>query len=376
MTGRVYLDHAATSPLRPEARAAMLAALDAFGNPSSVHREGQDARYMMDRARRQVSDLFDVRPERVVLASGGTEANNLALRGVMAKAPGKRLLVSQVEHDCVRNTARALAFQGVEVVELPVDANGVVRVPELAAELARGDVALVSVMLVNNETGVVQPVGEIADIARKYGALVHTDAVQAVGHMVVKPEALGVDLLSFSGHKFGGPKGVGGLVLRPEIPMETLIYGGAQERNRRAGTENVAAVAGLGAAAEVVAVQGDADVRQMRCYRDAIVSQVVALPLQVVADPRDGGCEVAPHIVQFRTPGRRGEDIVIGMDVLGVAVSQGSACSSGRVAASHVLQAMGYGEAEAGEGVRLSFGWSSTMADVDVAAAALARVLA
>lgn len=359
-SSRIYFDYAATAPLRPEARVAMLEALEAFGNPSSVHGEGQAARFLLDSSRRKVADALGVRAERMVFTSGGTEANNLALRGC-----GGGILYSAVEHDCVLDTAAALGG-----VVIPVGADGVVDLAALRDLLARGGVKVVSVMHANNETGVVQPIKEVAALVREFGALLHVDAVQTVGHIAVDVDALGADLLSFSGHKFGGPKGVGALVVKPELKMQALLTGGAQERNRRAGTENMPGIAGMAAALKAAA----GGMARERAVADEI-GAVVAGALPAGAEMVAAGSERVPHIMQLRTPGKRGEDVVIGMDLKGVAVSQGSACSSGRVQASHVLKAMGFDDVAAGEGVRLSWGWASTVNEARAAAAALAGVV-
>ncbi|MCP5404973.1 MAG: cysteine desulfurase [Pseudomonadaceae bacterium] len=353
MTSRIYLDNAASAPLRPEARAAVLDVLEMAGNASSIHAEGQALRFVLDKARRQLGDCLGVRAERVVLTSGGTEANNLALRGVGREAG--RLLVSAVEHDCVLNTAMV---SGGEV--LPVDASGVVRLEALEAELKKGGVALVSVMHANNENGVVQPVAEVAALARAYGALVHCDAVQTVGHGPVGMVALGVDMLSLSAHKFGGPQGVGALVVRSEIQdrLTAQMTGGGQERNRRAGTENVAGAAGM-AAALAVAGGGDEQARLAAMNR-ALVAGLDDLGVPVVAR----GAARVDHVVQVHVSGHKGEDVVIALDMAGVAVSQGSACGSGRVKASHVLQAMGWDAQAAGDVVRVSLGWQNTPTEI------------
>ena len=365
LAGRVYLDYAASAPLRLEARARMVELLDVFGNPSSVHAEGQAARIVLDESRRSIADLMGVRAERVVFTSGGTEANNLALRGVMGKAAGKRLLVSAVEHDCVRNTGLALG-----ATEIPVYANGVVQLAWLQDELAKGDVAMVSVMMANNENGGLQPVTEIAAMCRAAGAVFHTDAVQTVGHMPVNVDGIGADLLSFAAHKFGGPKGAGVLIVKPEVDMNAAVTGGSQERNRRAGTENVLGVGGMvaamAAAFDKMAVERAAAAR----LQALMVSGLKNLGLTVVGET----AERVEHVVQVLTPGKRGEDVVIGMDMRGVAVSQGSACGSGRVKESHVLKAMGYGR-EAGEAVRLSWGWGSVESDIEAAVTALAGIV-
>ncbi len=364
VAGRVYLDYAATAPLRPQARARMVELLDQFGNPSSVHAEGQASRIVMDESRRRVADLMGVRAERVVFTSGGTEANNLALRGFMAKNSSKRLLVSAVEHDCVRNTGKVLGAG-----EIPVDSNGIVKLDWLQDALTAGGVGMVSVMHANNENGVVQPVQEIAAICKAAGVVFHTDAVQTVGHRPVDVDALGADMLSFAGHKFGGPKGVGVLIVKSELEMDAVLTGGGQERNRRAGTENLMAVAGMVAALEAAVSQMTDERKLAAQMKDYVGSELRELGLDFVGSRVDG----VEHVIQVITPGMRGEDVVIGMDMRGVAVSQGSACGSGRVKESHVLQAIGYGEL-AGQAVRLSWGWASEMSDVMAGVRALGSV--
>lgn len=362
---RVYLDYAATAPLRPQARAKMLELFDVFGNPSSVHADGQEARIVMDESRRLIADILGVRAERVVFTSGGTEANNIALRGFAARNSPKTLLVSAVEHDCVRNTGVALGAG-----EIAVDKNGVVRLDALRDALAKGGVGMVSVMHANNENGVLQPVEEIAAICKAAGVVFHTDAVQTVGHRPVDVDALGADMLSFAAHKFGGPKGAGVLIVKSEIEMEAVLTGGSQERHRRAGTENVWAIGGM-AAALAAAVEGMDGERARAVELKALLSNGVSgMGLEIAG----GAVDTVEHVMQVITPGMRGEDVVIGMDMRGVSVSQGSACGSGRVKESHVLAAMGYG-AKAGQAVRLSWGWNSVVSDGEAGLAALAEVV-
>ncbi len=363
---RVYLDYAATTPLRPQAKVAVLEALEIYGNPSSVHQHGQAARLLLDDARRSVGECMGVRAERVVFTSGGTEANNLALRGVMAMTPGRVLLVSAIEHDCVRQTAFALREAGVQVEEIPVSEDGGVKLAWLKQRLQRADVAMVSLMHANNETGVLQPVAEAAALAHAAGALLHTDAVQTVGHIAVQPDALGADLLTLTAHKFGGPKGAGALIVKPEVLMQATQTGGAQERNRRGGTENLAGAVGLAAALQTALENLETETRtalELAKYLEQNLPQGV----QMVAPQSPK----VPHVRQLHVPGRKGEDLVMQLDLAGIAVSQGSACSSGRVQASHVLQAMGYNDTAAGEGLRLSWGWQSQLADLQAALAAL-----
>ena len=359
---RVYLDHAATSPLRPEARAAMLEAFDVFGNPSSVHGEGQAARALLDESRRQIAEALGVRSERVVFTSGGTEAANLAIGGVMnaAKNKTRKVAITGVEHDCVIGAAWKHA-----VATVPVDADGVVDLEALEKILATGDVTLVCLMHANNETGVMQPVAEAAALAHAHGVLLYCDAVQTVGHLAVKPDELGVDMLGFAAHKFGGPKGVGALVVKPELDFVPQLMGGAQERGRRAGTENMVGIAGMAEALAAPLIEtSDLMARLLAGVRQLKGVEIMGEKAARVA-----------HVVQLRVPGKGGEELVIGMDLNGVAVSQGSACSSGRVKASHVLRAMGLSEQEASEGLRLSLGWNTTQADIDTALAALTKLI-
>ncbi len=363
---RVYLDYAATSPLRAETRARMVELLDVFGNPSSIHAEGQLARNVLDDSRRTIADILGVRAERVVFTSGGTEANNIALRGFNSLSSSKILLTSAVEHDCVRNTGKALGAG-----ELAVDEDGVVKLDALKDALAKGNVGLVSVMHANNENGVVQPVEEIARLCREAGVAFHTDAVQTVGHIPVHVDDLGADMLSFAAHKFGGPKGAGVLVLKSELDMQAMTTGGAQERNRRAGTENVLAIGGMAAALEAAVAHMHAERALAEAMATALEAGVAGMEGIFVAG---GDAVKLGHVRQLLIPALKGDDVVIGMDMRGVAISQGSACGSGRIKESHVLKAMGL-QNMAGHAVRLSWGWGSSLADIDVALEALKGVI-
>jgi cysteine desulfurase len=336
-----YLDHNATSPLRPMALDAMVEALQTGGNPSSVHRPGRAARARVDKARKQVASLVGALPGEVIFTSGGTEANNMALRG----AGRARVLVSAIEHDSVLK-----AVPGAELI--PVDGNGVVDLAALE-RLLPGAPALVSVMQANNETGVIQPIGEIVRLARAAGALVHCDAVQAAGKIRVDLHGLGVDYLSLSAHKLGGPTGVGALVARAAAPLAPDRVGGGQEAWRRAGTENVAGIAGFGAAAE--ASRHGLDVSALRDRIEA------ALPGRVYGAlaPR------LPNTTCIAMPGVPAETQVMGLDLAGVAVSAGSACSSGKVTRSAVLTAMGIDTAEAATAIRISCGWNTIFEDIE-----------
>lgn len=355
MTQRaIYLDHNATTPLRPEARAAMTEALSVVGNPSSVHRYGRAARRIVEDARERVAALVGAAPAAVVFTSGGTEANALALGG----AGRSRVLASAVEHASVLE-----ATPGIE--RIPVDEDGVIDLDALDGMLARdGRSALVSVMLANNETGVVQPIRAVADMAARHGAIVHCDAVQAGGKIPLDVEDLGVNLLSLSAHKLGGPAGTGALVVAGE-PVAPLLRGGGQERRRRAGTENIVGIAGFGAAAEAV---GDADairaaMLRLAALRSRLEAAVAALTPSAWVAAQDA--ERLANTTCVVTPDVAAETLVMALDLAGVAASGGAACSSGKVAPSHVLAAMGLGEHLARQGVRVSTGWTTTERDVD-----------
>jgi cysteine desulfurase len=350
---RTYLDHNASSPLRPEARQAMLEALDAGGNASSVHGEGRAARNLIESAREELARSLGVPPRSVVFTSGGTEANALALRGSGAE----RLIVSAVEHASVRAAAEQ---SGRAVDQLTVDSDGVVDLACLARSLAAGPKnALVSLMLANNETGAIQPVAEAAELTHRHGAIIHCDAAQAVGRMAVDWQGLGVDLITLSAHKFGGPQGVGALLIRPGTSMLPLIGGGGQEFHLRGGTENVAAICGM-AAAFRSALGDDAD--SMAAGRNRLESRLKAVSpaLRIFAE----GVRRLPNTSCFALEGLLAETAVMAFDLLGVAVSSGSACSSGKVGRSHVLEAMGVPAGLARSAVRVSLGWNTTERDL------------
>ncbi|RJF87507.1 cysteine desulfurase [Oleomonas cavernae] len=355
-----YLDYNAGAPTRPVVVEAVTAALSIGGNPSSVHRSGRLARRAIEEARDAVAALAAVDAADVIFTSGGTEASNMALLGAVRGGLVQRLVISAVEHDAVR--AAALAA-GVPVEILPVDGDGVIDLVALGRLLAAGPGrALVSVMLVNNETGVIQPVAEAAAIAHGHGALVHSDAVQAAGKLALDVQALGVDLLSLSAHKIGGPAGVGALVKRAGLELAPLLFGGGQEYGRRAGTENLAGIAGFGAAARV-AVEELPQVARIAALRDLLEREVTAR----VAAARIFGAGAA-RVANTSCIGLAGvpaETQVMALDLAGVLVGAGAACSSGKVRPSPVITAMGEAEAVARSAIRVSLGWASTMADVE-----------
>ena len=346
-----YLDWNATTPLRPEAAAAMSAVLARCGNPSSVHRWGRAARQGVEHARSAVGALLHAPAEGVVFVSGGTEANHLALLG----SGRGRILVSAVEHDSV---LRAVP----EAERIPVDHDGVVTLDTLDRLLSDDPrPALVSIMFANNETGVVQPVAAISAIARAHGALFHCDAVQAAGKISLDAGAIGADLVTLSAHKLGGPLGIGALVVTGELELTPLLRGGGQERGRRAGTENLMGIAGFAAAA-VAAAEEIAVYDSVRELRDALEAGVLSVAPEAVV--LAAGAPRLPNTAAIAMPGVSAETQVIALDLDGVMVSAGAACSSGKVGPSHVLEAMGLGPDLVGSTIRVSLGWNSSEGDV------------
>jgi len=363
MLNRVYLDWNATAPLRSEARAAMETAWELSGNPSSVHAEGRQARRLVEEARAVVAEAIGAEPRNVVFTSSGTEANALALcPGVHTPAgqPAERLLLSSIEHASVMSGGR---FAPEMITKIKVAASGLVDLADLRAKLAGGGPALVSVMAANNETGALQPVREAAQIVHEAGGTLHVDAIQTLGKIPFNINSLGADLVTVSAHKIGGPKGVGALVLAEGLlGVSPLLRGGGQERGHRAGTENVAGIAGFGAAviAAMAALEADRPrVEQLRNRLEAGLKAVPGVIIFAAEVPR------LPNTTLFTVPGLRAETAVIGFDLAGIAVSSGSACSSGKVQPSHVLEAMGLPANLAQGAVRLSLGWSTTPEDVE-----------
>jgi cysteine desulfurase len=340
---RVYLDHNATSPLRPEVKAVMLAAMDQSGNASSIHREGRAARKVMDDAREKISFAVGCLPQMITFTSGGTEANTMAIRGVGAE----RILVSAIEHPCVLDAARAT---GKPVDIIPVDDQGGLD-PAVLEKMIVGPNVLVSVMLANNETGVIQPIQDIIAVAKAKGALVHVDAVQAFGKLPVNFGLIGCDMLTLACHKVGGPKGIGALIVRDGLVVEPLLVGGGQELRRRAGTENIPAIAGFGAAAELPMLDTH---NLMDILQNRLTDCVVFSNLR----------ERLSNTICFAVPGMKAETLLMNLDLEGFAVSSGSACSSGKVGRSHVLDAMGADPAISSGAIRVSLGWNTTADDV------------
>jgi cysteine desulfurase len=361
MTKRIYLDYNATAPLRPEAREAMVAAFDAYGNPSSVHAEGREARALVEAARAKVAALAGARPEEVIFTSGGTEANALALAAQAGEA--WQCYISAIEHPSVLSGGR---FYRESTTQIPVSTDGVVDLGTLEKELAKHHLGgwrpFVSLMAANNETGAIQPVAQAVELVKAAGGLLHTDAVQVAGKLPLKFCALGADMLTLSAHKIGGPKGIGALVLRAGVSVEPLIKGGGQEGRRRAGTENVAGIVGFGVAADLAAVEAKR-ASELAVLRDELEARAKALvPETVVMAAK---VERLPNTSCMAVSGTRAETLVIGLDLAGVSVSSGSACSSGKVEASHVLSAMGVAPELARGAIRVSLGFGITHTDIE-----------
>ncbi|MDE2906172.1 MAG: cysteine desulfurase family protein [Acidobacteriota bacterium] len=370
----VYLDHNATTPLDPAVIETTVAVLRGeFGNASSVHTFGQTAKSRLDVARAAVADLIGGRPQEIIFTSGGTEADNLALRGVAEAAGARRQLVaSAIEHEAVLNTLKALGRRGWTTTLLPVDASGIVPPETLEAALGP-DTALVSIMHANNEIGTIQPIAELAAIAHAQGALFHTDAVQSIGKIPVDVERLGVDLLSLSAHKFNGPQGAGALWVRRGRRLVSATTGGGQERRRRAGTENVPAIAGLGAAARIARARLEAGPGDTAALRDRLEAGILAgVPGTVVnGDP----ARRVPNTTNISFDRVEAESLLIALDLEGVAVSTGSACSSGTLEPSHVLRAMGFPPHRTQNSIRFSLGLGNTIEQIDHVVDVMPRVV-
>lgn len=347
MRDGIYLDNNATTPLRPEAKEAMLRAMDVPGNPSSVHGFGQAQRRIVEDAREQVAKMVGVKPANVIFTSGGSEANNTILNGIAAD----QILTSSVEHTSVLDAVPNATI-------LPVDKNGTIQLDALRAALSeQTGSALVSVMVANNETGVIQPIETVSHVAQEFGAKLHVDAIQAAGKIDLAPAAAVADAMTLSAHKLGGPQGVGAIIVRDGVPFEPLVKGGGQERRRRAGTENVIGIAGFGVAAEAAMREFDA-FQALADIRDGIET---ALAGDAVIYGQD-----APRLANTSCIGMDGvsaETQVMAFDLAGIAISAGSACSSGKVEPSHVLCAMGLPDEKAGQTIRMSLGWASDPSD-------------
>jgi len=373
---RVYFDYNATTPLAPDvADTVARVSREVFGNASSIHHFGQQAKATMDDARSAVARLLSADPSEIVFTSGGTEADNLAIRGAAeaVEPTGRRhLIASGIEHEAVLNTLRALARRGWRTTLLDVDQTGIVAPDRLRDAIDR-DTALVSVMHANNEIGTIQPIAALAAIAHEHGALMHTDAVQSAGKIPVDVRALGVDLLSLSAHKFNGPKGAGALWIKRGTRMQPTVTGGKHERNRRAGTENVAAIAGLGVAAALASGKMAAEAARVSALRDRLEAGILReVPGTQVNGARDAR---VPNTTNISFERVEAESLLIALDLEGIAVSTGSACSSGTLEPSHVLKAMGLSPHRTQNSLRFSLGMFSTQEEVDRVIEVLPRLV-
>lgn len=373
----VYLDHCATTPLDPAAASAMEAARDQLaGNPSSVHTPGRRARAVLNEARSRIARVLAVSPAELVFTASGSEANNLAIKGVAFKAwPSPfHLVVSAIEHDCIRTAARYLAgrFEHIHLIEVKPDGRGIIEPEAVEAALPREGRTLLCVMAVNNETGTIQPVVELAQLARRRDALFLCDAVQALGRLNVAPESWGCDFLSASAHKIRGPKGVGLLYVRRGTPMDPLVHGGHQEAGRRAGTENGEGIVGFAEALGLAAERREENETRLRRLESRFMETLRERGAEFALN--GGDAPRVDGVLNLAFPGLASHDLVVGMDLAGFAISAGSACSSGVIEPSHVLRAMGLEPWRIEGGIRISFGASNTLEEARSAAEALAAL--
>jgi cysteine desulfurase len=367
---RIYLDHAASSPLRPESREAMLGALSVSGNPSSLHWFGREARRLLDEARDILAGALNCHPAEVIFTGGGSESCNLALSGACRARPDRRhVLVSAVEHHAVLHTADALRADGFEVEIIPVDAAGRVD-PGVLKKRLRPDTALVSVMAANNEIGSRQPIRAIADLCRRHSVIFHTDAIQAFGRI---PAAdLDADLVSIAAHKLGGPIGAGALRVREDVELRPTAFGGAQERGRRGGTENTAAIVGMAAAVRALEQTGAEEAVQERALILRLRERLSGLGGAWFNTPQEGAL---PTILNVGFEGIRAQTLLLGFDREGLAASSGSACASGSLEPSHVLRAIGLTQDQARSCIRFSVGWTTTADEIEAAAGIIETVV-
>ena len=366
---RIYLDHNATTPVDPAVLDAMLPFFSAdFGNASSIHTFGQRARSAVETAREQVATLLNARPQEIVFTSGGTESDNHAIFGVIhagaAAATAKHVITSAIEHEAVLNTCQALEKQGVAVTYLPVNRDGLINLDDLRKAL-RPETVLITIMHANNELGTVQPLAEIGRIATEADIYFHSDAVQSLGKIPVDVKSLQVDLLSLSGHKLYGPKGIGALFIKGGVRVRQFLYGGHHQRGFRPGTENVAGIVGLGKAAELARISLESDALRISTLRDRLEHGL----LSRIPDSRANAANAqrTPNTSNITFPGIEGEALIIALDLKGLACSTGAACSSGAVEPSHVLTAIGLPASEARASIRFSLGRHTTAADIDAA---------
>ena len=372
---KVYFDHSATTPVHPAVAEDMIQYITGhFGNPSSVHSYGRDARKAVEDAREKVARGIGAQPEEIVFTAGGTESDNMAIRGVARanRAQGNHIITSAVEHHAILDTCQALEKDGFELTVLPVDEYGLVRVEDVAGAIGDQTI-LISIMHANNEVGAIEPIGEIGRLARERGVLMHTDAVQSIGKIPVHVEELKVDFLSLSGHKIYGPKGVGALYIRKGARWQPIDFGGGQERKRRPGTENVAGIVGLGKAMELAAADLDEESSRLLQLRDKLIQRV----LEKVPNVRLNGHPNLrlPNHVNFSFEFIEGESLLLSLDMQGIAASSGSACTSGSLSPSHVLTAMGIPNEIAQGSLRLTLGRDNTEEDVETFIAVLPPIV-
>jgi len=359
----IYLDNAATTWIAPEVLEAMTPFLqDDYGNPSSIYSLAGRSASALESARQTVADYLGASPDEIIFTGGGSEADNLAIKGTMRKKPGGHIITSAIEHHAVLHTCQALEHQGYELTVLPVDGNGLVD-PEDVRQALRPDTRLITIMHSNNEVGTIEPIREIAAVAREAGAKMHTDAVQSLGKTPLNVDELGVDMMAFSAHKVHGPKGVGALYVRKGFRPVPLIDGGGQEKGRRAGTENVAGIVGFGRAVELLGEEGERAVEQMRGLRDKLIEGIMAGIPEVVLTGHPE--KRLPNLASFCIRYIEGEGILLSLDMQDIAASSASACTSGSLEPSHVLLAMGYPHEIAHGSLRLSLSRYTTEEEID-----------
>lgn len=375
LDNKIYLDYSATTPLAPEALESMLPYFsNAFGNASSIHSFGQEAKVAMEDSRRKIAQLLNAEIGEIVFTAGGTEANNWALKGAASFYTGQKrhIITTNAEHYAVLNTCQSLEKIGCEVTYLNVDETGMISAQKVA-EAMREDTFLVSAMHVNNEIGTINPVGEIGRLCRERDVLFHTDAVQSTGKLPIDVKKMNIDLLTLSGHKFYGPKGIGALYIRQGIKLGKLLHGGKHERDRRAGTENVPAIVGLGKAAEICSDRMETDFQHFSEYYKALKGKIMS----VIPDTKINGHpdKFYPGILNVSFEGIQSDSMLLSLDLKSIAVSNGSACTSGTVEPSHVLKAMGASQKRGMSAIRFSFGRHSKLEEIDVVVNALDEIV-
>ena len=373
---RIYLDYAATSPVLPEVLDAMLPFfMSCFGNPSGIHENGRETRKAVEQARREVAETLGAESREIVFTSGGSESDNLAIEGTAfaLREKGNHIITSQIEHHAVLNTCRWLEKQGFRVTYLPVDASGLVD-PDSVRDAIGNDTVLVSIMTANNEIGTVEPVSKIGEICREKGVLFHTDAVQAIGMMSIHAAEINADLISLSAHKFHGPKGTGALYIRKGTKLESLIHGGAQERGLRAGTENVPGIVGMGKAITVAAKEREENQQRIRELRDQMIRIVLE---RIPGSQLNGHPEKRlANNCHFSFAGIESEALLLRLDLAGISVSGGSACTSGSMEPSHVLQAIGLKDEMLKSGIRMTMGRETTREEIEKTAEKMSEIIA